>query len=59
MFLGLWRFTGQIGQTVSPILFAFLAEQTGYGSSFVFIAAAAAVTAILLVSVVPETARKT
>jgi MFS family permease len=56
MFLGLWRFTGQAGQTVSPIVFAFLAETTGYGSSFVFIAAAAAVTAILLVSVIPETA---
>jgi MFS family permease len=56
MFLGLWRFTGQAGQTVSPIVFAFLAETTGYGSSFVFIAVAAAVTAILLVSVIPETA---
>lgn len=55
MFLGLWRFTGQVGQTISPILFALLAEQTGYGSSFVFVAVAAGVTALLLVTVIPET----
>lgn len=45
LFLGVWRFTGQVGQTVSPIVFAFLASSTGYGSSFMFIAAAAAITA--------------
>ena len=57
MFLGLWRFTGQVGQTVSPIAFAFLAEKTGYGSSFVFTAAAAGVTALLLIALIPETRR--
>lgn len=55
MFLGLWRFTGQIGQTLSPIAFAYLADHTGYGSSFVFIAAAAFATALLLITVIPET----
>jgi MFS family permease len=54
-FLGLWRFTGQIGQTVSPIAFGFLAERTGYGSSFVFTALAALITAVLLLTLVPET----
>jgi MFS family permease len=54
-FLGLWRFTGQVGQTVSPLVFAFLAEQTGYGTSFLFVAVAAGVTALLLVTVIPET----
>ncbi len=54
-FLGLWRFTGQVGQTLSPLAFGFLADRTGYGSSFVFVAAAALVTAVLLLTLVPET----
>ena len=58
MFLGLWRFTGQVGQTTSPIVFAFLASALGYGSSFVFIAAAAATTALLLITRVPETGKR-
>jgi MFS-type transporter involved in bile tolerance (Atg22 family) len=32
MFLGLWRLTGQGGATLSPILFAVIAETMGYGS---------------------------
>jgi MFS family permease len=55
MFLGLWRFTGQGGATLSPILFALLADQLNYGSSFLFTAASAAVVAFLLVRYVPET----
>jgi len=57
LFLGIWRFTGQIGQTASPIAFAFLASTTGYGSSFVFIALAAAMTALLLITLIPETGK--
>jgi MFS family permease len=59
LFLGVWRFTGQIGQTASPVAFAFLASTTGYGSSFVFIALAAAITALLLITLVPETGKAT
>ena len=55
MFLGVWRLTGQGGATLSPILFAVIAETLGYGSSFVFIAASAAVVTMLLVFYVPET----
>jgi MFS family permease len=55
MFLGLWRLTGQGGATLSPILFALLADQLSYGSSFLFIAASAAVVAFLLIFYVPET----
>jgi MFS family permease len=55
MFLGLWRLTGQGGSTVSPILFAVIAEILGYGSSFLFVAAAPAVVAFLLIFYVPET----
>lgn len=54
-FLGLWRFTGQGGATLSPIAFAFLADQVNYGSSFLFTAASAAAVAFLLVCYVPET----
>lgn len=57
MFLGLWRFTGQAGTSLSPIAFAYLADFTGYGSSFVFIAVAALITALLLILFVPETGK--
>ena len=57
LFLGIWRFTGQLGQTLGPLAFGFLAERTGYGTSFVFIAAAALMTAVLLLTLVPETGR--
>lgn len=55
IFLGLWRFTGQSGTTLSPIAFALLAERVSYGSSFLFIAFSAAIVAFLLVWCVPET----
>jgi len=58
MFLGLWRLTGQGGSTFSPILFAVIAEMMGYGSSFLFVAASAAVVAFLLIFYVPETRTK-
>jgi MFS family permease len=53
-FLGLFRFTGQGGVALSPIIFAFLAD-VNYGSSFLFVAASAAVVAFLLIRHVPET----
>ena len=58
MFLGIWRLTGQGGATAGPIMFAVLAEVMGYGSSFLFIAASAAVVTYLLVVHVPETRTK-
>lgn len=54
-FLGLWRFTGQGGVALSPIVFAVLADQVNYGSAFLFTAASAAVVAFLLIRFVPET----
>ena len=57
MFLGLWRFTAQVGTTVSPIVFAFLADHAGYGYAFVFVACSALMTALLLITRVPETGR--
>lgn len=54
-FLGIWRFTGQGGNALSPIIFALLADQVSYGSSFLFTAASAAVVAFLLIRYIPET----
>jgi len=54
-FLGLWRFTGQGGAAVGPMVFALLADQVNYTSSFLFTAASAAVVAFLLIRYVPET----
>jgi MFS family permease len=54
-FLGIWRFTGQGGQALSPIVFAFLADNVNYGTSFLFTAASAVVVAYLLIRYVPET----
>jgi MFS family permease len=53
VFLGMWRFTGQGGATLSPAIFALLAAQVSYGASFLFNAAAAVVVAGLLVRYVP------
>ncbi len=57
-FLGLWRFAGQSGSAISPIVFALLAEELNYGSSFLFVAASAAVVAFLLVRYIPETGER-
>lgn len=58
-FLGIWRFTGQGGATLSPIVFALLAQHLNYGSAFLFVAGCAAVVAFLLIRHVPETRTST
>lgn len=54
-FLGLWRFAGQGGALLSPIVFAVLADELNYGTSILFIALSASVVAYLLVRYIPET----
>jgi MFS family permease len=54
-FLGMWRFVGQGGSTLGPILFALISDQVNYGSAFLYIAASAAAVAFLLIRCVPET----
>jgi MFS family permease len=54
-FLGLWRFAGQGGTMLSPIVFAVLADELNYGTSFLFISGSAAVVAYLIVRYIPET----
>jgi MFS family permease len=58
MFLGLWRFAGLTGTAASPLAFAFLADHTGYASSFVFVALSSALVGYLLLTAVPETGGK-
>jgi len=57
MFLGLWRFASQAGIVAGPVIFAFLADRTGYASAFVFVAAVALVVTVLLITRVPETGK--
>ena len=57
-FLGVWRFTGQGGSALSPIIFALIVEQMSYGAAFVFTAAMAAMVAFLLIFRVPETGKR-
>ena len=54
-FLGMWRFVGQGGTALSPIIFALLADQLSYGTAFVFIALTASVVVLLLVFGIPAT----
>lgn len=56
-FLGIWRFTGNAGVALSPVIFAFLSGSVNYGAAFDFIAASSAVVAFLLIRHVPETGR--
>lgn len=53
-FLGMWRFTGLSGSTLSPTIFALLAAQVSYGASFLFNAASALVVAVLLIRYLPR-----
>jgi MFS family permease len=57
MFLGLWRFVGQVGVVLSPIVFAFLAGTSGYPSAFIFVAVASFMVALLMAFYIPETGK--
>jgi MFS family permease len=57
-FLGIWRFTGQGGVALGPIIFALVADQVDYGTAFLFTSSCAAVVAFLLICYVPETGRR-
>jgi MFS family permease len=54
-FLGLWRFSGQGGALLSPIIFAVLSDLVNYGTAFLFTAGSAAIVAFLLIRYIPET----
>ena len=54
-FLGLWRFSGQGGALLSPLIFALLADTVNYGTSFLFMTGSATIVAYLLIRYIPET----
>lgn len=57
-FLGLWRFTGQGGVALSPVIFAALAGAVSYGASFLFVGASGGIVAMIVAYRVPETGGK-
>jgi len=57
-FLGIWRFTGQGGVALGPIIFALVADTVDYGTAFIFTSSCAAVVAFLLIRYVPETGKQ-
>ncbi|HVB00398.1 MAG TPA: MFS transporter [Acidimicrobiales bacterium] len=54
-FLGLWRFTGQGGVALSPLIFAALAAAVSYGASFLFVGGSAAAVTLLVYFKMPDT----
>src|SRR6185295_6353366 len=37
-FFGIWRMISQLGATITPAIFAFIADTFGYGSGFIYLA---------------------
>ena len=56
-FLGLWRFVGQGGVALSPVIFASLAT-VSYAASFLFIGISGGIAATIVAFKVPETGGK-
>jgi MFS family permease len=57
-FFGFWRLIGQIGQIISPALFAFVAEHIAYSAAFALFAVSSIITAALLAFSVRETVER-
>ncbi len=57
MFLGLWRFVGQGGVALSPVIFASLAT-VSYAASFLFVGISGGIAATIVAFRVPETGGK-
>lgn len=55
MFLGMWRFTGQSGVALSPLIFATLASAFSDGASFLFVGISGGIAASIVLFKVPET----
>jgi MFS family permease len=54
-FFALWRPIAQLGSTVTPALFAFIAEYAGYGYGFLYLAGCALVVAVGVGTVLGDT----
>jgi MFS family permease len=57
-FMGVYNFISQTGQTLSPVIFALLAERAGYPASFLFLCLTGSSTALILATQVRETLRR-
>ncbi len=54
-FFGFWRLIGEVGQIISPVLFALVAEHIAYSAAFSLFAVSSIITAALLTFSVRET----
>jgi MFS family permease len=54
-FFAIWRPIAQLGSTVTPALFAFIAEHAGYGYGFLYLAGCALVVAVGVGTVLGDT----
>ncbi len=54
-FLALWRFTGQGGSALSPLVFSQIVSALNYGSAFLFVGVTAVCIVLLAIFRVPET----
>jgi MFS family permease len=54
-FFAIWRTIAQLGATVTPAIFAYVAEHVGYGAGFLYLACCAIVVAIGVGAVLGDT----
>jgi MFS family permease len=54
-FFAIWRTIAQLGATITPVVFAFIAEHAGYGMGFLYLAACAIAVAIGVGAVLGDT----
>src|SRR5205807_10658293 len=57
-FFAIWRLIGQFGGTITPGIFAFIADNVGYGFGFLYLAVCATVVAIGVGGVLGDTLAK-
>lgn len=57
-FFGIWRLIGEGGSTMSPVMFAVLAETSGYAAAFVSLSVCAFAGAVILFTQVRTTLRR-
>ena len=57
-FFAIWRLIAQLGATVTPAIFAYIAERTGYGWGFIYLASCAVIVAVGVGVVLGDTLAK-
>ena len=54
-FFSIWRMISQLGATVSPAVFAFIAAQSSYGAGFLYLGACSLLVSVLVAAVLGNT----